>query len=208
MKFIEYSTLQNVQKQFQNIQFLSFTHCVFKHKLSINDIFPNVRVLKLGENHYFDKSIIRIHLPGLTELYFHAHGSLSSQPIEENDVDEVLKLHPQLEKLVLCSYTIPDSKILQIVKKNCPNLRHFELYCHHFFSHDPIHFEHIETFGIYLARYFYLCTHLEIRPFKANMLPSDLYPNIRTPELTTFKFSWCYENVNQLFENESMLNLY
>lgn len=203
---------QITPKPFQNVEFVWLENCFFGLELSIKDIFPNVRVLKLGRNYYLHPPIIRMHLPRLTELFFHERNNYIYR-FQESDIDMLLKLNPQLEKLVLCLSNQYDSKLIQNIKINCPNLRHFELYCCSSNLKDikqrPIDFERIETFGIYsyfvgFTRFFQIKMH----PFTADMIPSDYrYPIICNPQLTSIKFCMCTfgGDIHQIFINKSVL---
>lgn len=216
IKYNEYCQSLNARVQFSNIEFLCFEQCRFKHELSINYTFPNVRILKLGFNNYYYPSMIRVHLPALIELFFFDTNNVYGKKFQEDDIDELLKLNPQLEKLGLYLCNKYDPKLIQNVKGNCPNLRHFELYCRDSNFNDikrmPIHFDRIETLGIYYSNcnFSYLNDNqVRMRPFAISMIPSKYHhPMVSKRQLTSFKLllDYDYEFAIELFENESILS--
>lgn len=62
--FTDHFLFEHTQKVFHSVKTLSIQLCVFKN-VSLNNIFPNVRTLKLGRHGYYNGRVIKVHFAAL-----------------------------------------------------------------------------------------------------------------------------------------------
>lgn len=133
-----------IDTTFKDVDILRVKMCNFGHHSKFSQLFPNVRVLKLGVNLYKTPQVIRMNLPSVKDLTIH------SNKLKVIDIKEAFKLNPQLEKLDI--YSIQEVAILRGINEYLPNLKCLELVdlLQEFFQEglEPIHFEHVENLAI------------------------------------------------------------
>lgn len=119
---------------FKSVRILQIELFYFDRDIPINRLFPNVQTLKLGQNNYEYTSTIRMHVPSVKHLFFDSLIYPNDLKFGTDDVLELLKMNPQLEKLdlqLIClnnTTSSPwDSKIIQKLKDILPNLKRLKL---------------------------------------------------------------------------------
>lgn len=146
-----------LKKPFPNLKMLQIQMCDIMD-FPINELFPNLQILRYGLNKYRDNSVIKVQNPSVRHLSFHdiqMHAGL----FELNDLEDIFKLNPQLETLELhmtkCRADYPVD-IFLCIKEYLPNLRHLVLegskimYATWLASEaaELIHFDQIESFSL------------------------------------------------------------
>lgn len=109
-----------IQRPMTNLKTLHVEKCFIGNELAFNTIFPILETLKLGTNRYTNPSAIRVHFPTVKNLYFSDDNAFGSKKCQENDIDELLKLNPQLEKVLLILQNNYNSNFVQRLNKYCP----------------------------------------------------------------------------------------
>lgn len=143
------------ERPFTSVRILQFELCDFRRNSlsSINTIFPKIHTLKLGQNTYKLSSAVKVHFPSVKHLSFDGQIIPRNLEFESNDVEELLRLNPHIEKLELQlpDRLYADSNVIQIVRDNFLNLKHFKLKDsnapHTRRGFTPVHFDQIEHFS-------------------------------------------------------------
>lgn len=141
-------TLENIKKPFNNVETVYVEKCRFNsEKLPINEVFPSVRTLKLGCNTYDNPSVIRAHFPSVQHLWFHDKNFLSGYgTFQEEDIEEMLKLNPQLKTSLLYLVDNYSRNFTTRLKEYFPNVQFLQNgrtpYNHSFFSFDAFRSEY------------------------------------------------------------------
>lgn len=122
MRFFE-----NIQKPFINLKSLYMGACCFgRDLLPFNSIFPNLQSLRLGHNQYENTSAFIIHYFSLTEFALYD----LRESFNQNDIEKLLKLNPQLEKLdIRPADRFSNVQFIERLKKCCPKIKQLELGC-------------------------------------------------------------------------------
>lgn len=171
---------ENIQKKFTKVKYLHIEDCGFERELPFNRNFPNLQSLKLGSNYFRYPAAIRIHFPALTSLALH-----DSSYGDKNDVEELSKLNPQLEKLELFLRLEWYPQFISRIKEYCPNLQNLGLgsvgypmcFCDGFQS---THFDKIEKFSLNniddmrIPFTFSRLQQLKIKSFEENIQSTDI----------------------------------
>lgn len=147
-------SFENIQKPLKNVKTLHMEEITFRRELPFNKNFPNLQSLKLGRNTYWNPSSIRVHFPMLTHLAFYdrmMHSTCSR--FQEEDIELLLKMNPQLEKLELVLDHKYSAELIQRMHENLPRLQELKLYYTTrmqmaMASSKPIHFENVVKLNI------------------------------------------------------------
>lgn len=137
----------NNNNVFTNLFKLKMEKCTFGRELNLNKMFPNVSILHLGPNRYEYPEAIRVNLPSVKELI------IQPNTFEEEDIKEVLKMNPQLERLTICPiYYI---ELIRWINEWLPKLRYLQMKCLpiEFYAEDlvPIQLDHIVNFSLHVG---------------------------------------------------------
>lgn len=111
---------KNTGHIFGNVEKLRMELCIFGSDLRLNNIFPNLSILNLGQNWYeIGSRAIRINLHSVRDL------TIQANKFEETDIKELIKLNPQLERLEI--YPIYSVELIAWINDCLPKLRSLEL---------------------------------------------------------------------------------
>lgn len=115
---------EDTEKQFENLKTLHIERCTFGMNLSFNKNFPNLQTLKLDFNRYYHTSAIRAHFPMLKHLFFFDEVfEFYPQKFQEEDIEELLKLNPQLDTASFYFYYKYSEDFISRIKDYCPKLQ-------------------------------------------------------------------------------------
>lgn len=207
---------QNIQKPFTNVKTLHMNECFFERELPFNRNFPNLQSLKLGMNQIKYSSAIKLHFLALTDLALHDPLYMGYW-FDKNDVEDLLKLNPQLEKLELRLHHGYCPQFISRLKQYCPNLKHLGLGSPDPISFregfEPVHFDQIEKFTLKdieemsIPFSFSKLQSLEIRISDKNVRSTDILNFIgRNPHLTSLKLELSHiVGLSHFFRDERLL---
>lgn len=117
-----YTLFEGMEKPFTFLKTLHIDLCVLGEQLPFNKLFPNLQNLKLGFNRYKNPAAIRSHFPSLKNLWFYDGNDITSDSkFQKEDIDELLKLNPQLEKSALAFLDEYSPDFIRHIKKHYPN---------------------------------------------------------------------------------------
>lgn len=140
----------DLARPFMNVRILEMSECVIKNEFQFGVMFPNLHTLRLDENAYRNTSVIRTHFPSVKHLSFDGRILYSLKRFESDDIAELLRLNPQLEKLELKLHArfSDESNIIQIIADNLPNLKLLKLKMGYpSLRLTTVHLEHVEHFS-------------------------------------------------------------
>lgn len=131
--------LEEVQKPFNNVKMVHTQCCRFRDVLPFNKVFPNLHTLKLGMNQYIKSSAIRVHFPSVENLWFFDRAFQNpSKILNEEDIEDMLKLNPQLKNALFYLRHDYNSNFIARLREYCPNLQFLQNgrypFNHSFFS--------------------------------------------------------------------------
>lgn len=170
---------------FVSVEILRIEYFRFVNEIPITTYFPNVKILKLGHNCYYNRSEMKMHVPSVKHLFFDTSTYLNELELGTDDVLEMLKLNPQLEKLDLQlsdarytsgSYFHWDPKIIKELNYYFPYLKSLKLYVPWYLlfqtNSTSIHFDDVEdfssNFGEYIPFSFSKLKHLDLKSSVTN----------------------------------------
>lgn len=117
-----YTLFEGIEKQFTCLKTLHANICTFGEKLPFNKLFPNLQNLELGWNCYRNTTAIRVHFPVLKNLWFYDHMYFNSDlKFQKEDIEELLKLNPQLEKSTIIFLEKHSPDFIRHINKHYPN---------------------------------------------------------------------------------------
>lgn len=127
--------LMNIKVPLTSVKVLRIQRCRMEGLYLINTLFPNLHTLNLGENYYVPNSTIQCHFPTVKCLAFNDDWyRFYTKAFERDDIEQLLRLNPQLEELKLTinhsfnSFDMcKDKKIFQCFPDYFPHLKHLEL---------------------------------------------------------------------------------
>lgn len=134
-----------IEKPFTNVYSLKMECCCFlRSKVQFGEYFPRLRFIQLDSNCYETRTILTGHDRTLRSL------ALLKQ-FEEAEIVEMLKLNPQIQKLVLCSnYSSQLIRQLdeQLVRLDCLCLRDLPSEFGELEDFQPIHLDNVTEFAM------------------------------------------------------------
>lgn len=156
------TSFENIEKSFQNVTFIKLIQCYLGPRL-LSKVFPNLESLHLMHNMYKKFSVINEHWPKLKELrirntycYATIHAGIKfhvqTVPFQGDEVIEMIKLNPQLEKLemfILKAFGV--ARLIHCIREYLPLLKCLHIIYHpSTFPHDlqPLHFNSVEDFHL------------------------------------------------------------
>lgn len=135
---------------FIKVRFLYIESFCFQERLDFSHLFPNLECLTLGRNNYESGSFIRTNFSGIKKLYFTNIPKYSEGVLTANDIQDMLRLNPQIEHLDL-QYCI-DLEILPFLQENCTNFQSLRLFCVSLNRYSPsqhCHFDNVVNFTFF-----------------------------------------------------------
>lgn len=141
-----YIIFKDIERPFINVENVHMEECTFGKELPFNKLFPNLKTLKLGSNIYRETSAIRVQFNSLQNLWFHDKIYQCFEKFDEEDIVEMYKLNPQLEKSMLSLWFAYSPNFIVRLQEYCPNLQllpycTYDYHCS-FFSFNAFHFKH------------------------------------------------------------------
>lgn len=141
---IPFECIDNV---FINLEMLRVDLCKFKNDLMLGQIFPNLRVLNLGENWYENPQKMIENLPPVRHL------TIQANKFEENDIEALIRRNKQLERLEI--FPIYSLQLIKSTNECLPNLRCLELrgLPQEFYdgTAEPIQLDHIVNLSLHVG---------------------------------------------------------
>lgn len=134
-----------IERPFTNVYNIKMECCCFfRCKVQINEYFPRLRFIQLDSNCYETRTVIIGHDPTLRALAI-------MKEFEESEIVEILKMNPQIEKLILCSNYSPRlvrclDEYLQ--RLECLCLRDLPSEFAHLDDFQPIHLSNVAEFSM------------------------------------------------------------